>query len=357
VKYIRKDPLILLILAIPFAFLAELLHWGEIWVFALSAVGVIPMARYIGESTEALAHYTGPKIGGLLNATLGNAAELIITIFAIREGLLDLVKASITGSILGNILLVLGMSMVVGGIRNGVQSFNRQQATNNAVLLSLAVVALVIPSLFSQSIGPEGSVKVEVLSLGVAAVMIVLYVLGLIFSYRLADSPLTAPLGEAGKVSKHTWPLRTAIVVLALSTIGVAYLSELLVGSVDPVVSKLGISEFFLGIVLIPLIGNVAEHLVAVQVAADNKMDLSVEISLASSLQIALFVAPVLVFVSLLMGNPLTLIFNRFELIALIAGVLIAAVVSADGESNWLEGVELLAVYAILGLAFYLLPV
>lgn len=356
-KYIRKDPLILLILAIPFAFLAEFLHWGEVWVFAFSAVGVIPMARYIGQSTEALAHYTGPKIGGLLNATLGNAAELIITIFAIREGLLDLVKASITGSILGNILLVLGMSMVVGGKRNGVQSFNRQQATNNAVLLSLAVVALVIPSLFSQSIGPEGSVKVEILSLGVAAVMIVLYVLGLIFSYRLADSPLLAPLGEAGEVTKHTWSLRTAIIVLALSTIGVAFLSELLVGSVDPVVSNFGISEFFLGIILIPLIGNVAEHLVAVQVAAENKMDLSVEISLASSLQIALFVAPVLVFVSLLMGNPLTLIFNRFELIALIAGVLIAAVVSADGESNWLEGVELLAVYVILGLAFYLLPV
>lgn len=356
-KYIRKDPLILLILAIPFAFLAEFLHWGEVWVFAFSAVGVIPMARYIGQSTEALAHYTGPKIGGLLNATLGNAAELIITIFAIREGLLDLVKASITGSILGNILLVLGMSMVVGGKRNGVQSFNRQQATNNAVLLSLAVVALVIPSLFSQSIGPEGSVKVEILSLGVAAVMIVLYVLGLIFSYRLADSLLMVPLGEAGEVTKHTWSLRTAIIVLALSTIGVAFLSELLVGSVDPVVSNFGISEFFLGIILIPLIGNVAEHLVAVQVAAENKMDLSVEISLASSLQIALFVAPVLVFVSLLMGNPLTLIFNRFELIALIAGVLIAAVVSADGESNWLEGVELLAVYVILGLAFYLLPV
>ena len=356
-KYIRKNPITVLILAIPLAFLAELLHWGDVWIFVLSAVGVIPMARYIGESTEALAHFTGPKLGGLLNATLGNAAELIITIFAIREGLLDLVKASITGSILGNILLVLGMSMVVGGIRNGVQSFNRQQATNNAVLLSLAVVALVIPSLFSHYIGPEGSLKVEFLSLGVAGVMIVLYVLGLIFSYRLADNPLVAPLGELGRVAQHAWPLRTAIVVLALSTVGVAYLSELLVGSVEPVVSTLGISEFFLGIILIPLIGNVAEHLVAVQVAADNKMDLSVEISLASSLQIALFVAPVLVFVSLLMGNPLTLIFNRFELIALVAGVLIAAVVSADGESNWLEGSELLAVYIILGLAFYLLPV
>jgi Ca2+:H+ antiporter len=296
-------------------------------------------------------------VGGLLNATLGNAAELIITIFAIRAGLLDLVKASITGSILGNLLLVLGMSMVVGGIRNGIQSFHRQQASNNAILLTLAIVALVIPSLFSHYIGPEKSVKVEALSLGVAGVMILLYALGLYFSIKLTAGPLAAPLSDSGHDVKHDWSVRTAVIVLALSTIGVAFLSELLVGAVEPVVTGLGISEFFLGIILIPLIGNVAEHLVAIQVAAQNKMDLSVEIAVASSLQIALFVAPVLVFVSLLMGNPLTLIFNQFELIALIAGVLIAALVSSDGESNWLEGVELLAVYAILGLAFYLLPV
>ena len=356
-NFIRRDPIILLVIALPLAFLAEIGGWGEIWVFVLSALGVIPMARYIGESTEALAHYTGPRIGGLLNATLGNAAELIITIFAIREGLLELVKASITGSILGNLLLVLGMSMVVGGIRHGVQSFHRQQATNNAILLTLAIVALVVPSLFSHYISPDWSVKVEALSLGVAGVMILLYALGLIFSFKLSSRPLAAPLDEKAKPSQHVWPLRTAIIVLALSTIGVAILSELLVGAVEPVVTSLGISEFFLGIILIPLIGNVAEHLVAVQVASQNKMDLSVEISIASSLQIALFVAPVLVFISLLIGNPLTLIFNQFELVALIAGVLIVAMVSSDGESNWLEGAELLAVYAILGLAFYLLPV
>jgi Ca2+:H+ antiporter len=349
--------MIVFLLALLLAFIAETFHWGELWVFILSAAGVIPLARYIGESTEALAHYTGPRIGGLLNATLGNAAELIITIFAIREGLLDLVKASITGSILGNLLLVLGMAMVAGGVRNGSQSFHRQQATNNAILLTLAIVALVVPSLFSHYIGPEGSVGVEVLSLGVAGVMIVLYGLGLYFSYRKTDGPLTTPLIEPEARPKHLWSLRTAIIVLSLSTIGVAYLSELLVGSVEPVVERLGITEFFLGIVLIPLIGNVAEHLVAVQVAYRNQMDLSVEICIASSLQIALFVAPVLVFLSLIMGNPLTLVFNQFELIALIAGVMIAALVSSDGESNWLEGAELLAVYVILGLAFFLLPV
>jgi Ca2+:H+ antiporter len=198
---------------------------------------------------------------------------------------------------------------------------------------------------------------VEALSLGVAGVMILLYALGLYFSFKLSSGPLVTPLGEQAKPGKHVWSLRTSIIVLVLSTVGVAFLSELLVGAVEPVVASLGISEFFLGIVLIPLIGNVAEHLVAVQVAAQNNMDLSVEISVASSLQIALFVAPVLVFISLLMGNPLTLIFNQFELIAMIAGVLIAALVSSDGESNWLEGAELLGVYVILGLAFYLLPV
>jgi len=357
VNFIRKDPIILLLIALPLAILAEAGHWGEIWVFVFSAIGVIPMASYIGKATESLAHFTGPRIGGLLNATLGNAAELIITVFAIREGLLELVKASITGSILGNLLLVLGMSMVVGGVRHGVQSFHRQQATNNAILLTLAVVGLVVPSLFSHYISPDWSVQVEALSLGVAGVMIVLYALGLIFSFKLSDGPLTAARNEKALPAKHVWSLRTAIIVLVLSTVGVAYLSELLVGAVEPVVARLGISEFFLGIILIPLIGNVAEHLVAVQVAVQNKMDLSVEISIASSLQIALFVAPVLVFVSLLMDNPLTLIFNQIELVALIAGVLIAAMVSSDGESNWLEGAELLAVYAILGLAFYLLPV
>jgi len=356
-KYLRRDPIIILVLALPLAFLAEIGHWGELWVFILSALGVVPMARYIGEATQALARYTGPRVGGLLNATLGNAAELIITIFAIREGLLDLVKASITGSILGNLLLVMGMAMVVGGIRNGAQSFHRQQASNNAILLSLAIVALVVPSLFSHYIGPDSSVKVEALSIGVAGVMILLYAFGLFFSIKLNAGPLSAPLDESEHSVKHGWSVRTALIVLALSTVGVAFLSELLVGAVEPVVASLGISEFFLGIILIPLIGNVAEHLVALQVAAQNKMDLSVEIAVASSLQIALFVAPALVFVSLLIGNPLTLIFNQFELIALIAGVLIAAMVSADGESNWLEGAELLAVYVILGLAFYLLPV
>lgn len=369
-SHLRNKFTDVLLIAFPLAILALILDWGEIWVFGLSALAIIPFAGYIGESTEVLAAHTGPRVGGLLNATLGNAAELIITIVAIREGLLELVKASITGSILGNILLVMGMAMLLGGLRNGVQVFSRKQAGNNAILLLLAVIALLIPSILSGSIGPEGSLKVEVLSLGVAVIMIIVYALGVLFSFKIPGGPLTArpsiePSALEGEsplptpvahAREHTWSVRTALIVLGIATIGVAYLSELLVGAVEPVVVSLGVSEFFLGVILIPIVGNVAEHLVSVKVAIQNQMDLSVEIAIASSLQIALFVAPLLVFVSLLMGNPLTLIFNEFELLALIVGVIIAALVSMDGESNWLEGAELLAVYIILGLAFFLLP-
>jgi Ca2+:H+ antiporter len=259
----------------------------------------------------------------------------------------------------------------LGGFRNGIQRFNRRQAGNNAILLVLAVVALIIPSVFSGSIGPAGSLEVEALSLGVATIMIIVYVLGVVYSLRIQSGPLTArPSVEVSQKTNHhaavsqaqvagwhpAWSLRKALFILGISTAGVVYLSELLIGSVEPVVTSLGISEFFVGIILIPIIGNVAEHLVAVKVAIQDEMELSVEIAIASSLQIALFVAPVLVFISLLMGNPLLLIFNEFELLALIAAVVIAALVSMDGESNWLEGAALLAVYLILALAFFLLP-
>jgi len=353
-REIRK-PLNILLLGLPLAIAAEVLDWGAIFVFIFSALGVIPMASYIGEATEALAALTGPRIGGLLNATLGNAAELIITLVAIREGLLDLVKASITGSILGNLLLVLGFSILLGGLKNGTQTFNQRTASTYAILLTLSIVALVIPSLFSHSIEVEGgAMAVEILSLGVAVVMILLYALGILYTLKVTPSPITHP----SAVANHhpAWSRNVALGVLGAATVGVVVLSELLVGAVEPVVADLGISEFFLGIILIPIVGNAAEHLVAVQVATRNKMELSVEIALSSSLQIALFVAPLLVFVSLALAHPLTLIFNQFELLALGGGVIVAALVSADGESNWLEGAALLAVYTILAIAFFLLP-
>jgi Ca2+:H+ antiporter len=355
IGFISKNPLILLLLFLPLVLASKLLGWSPLAVFILACVGIIPMAAYIGEATEALAIYTNPRIGGLLNATLGNAAELIITIVAVRAGLLELVKASITGSILGNLLLVMGFSFIVGGVRHGLQVFDRRNASRNAILLILAVVALVVPSLFSHSIGPVGSPKVEALSLGVALVMIVLYGLGILAATKSGDTLVMAE--PAPKSAAPHWSIATALFILMLATAGIVWLSEVLVGVVEPVVTGLGISEFFMGIILIPIIGNVAEHLIAVQFAARNKIFLSVEISVSSSLQIALLVAPILVFISLALGHPLTLIFNTFELLALLAGVMVAALVSADGESTWLEGVALVAVYLILGLAFFLLPV
>ncbi len=352
-RFVRKKPLNWLLLAIPLAILADLTHLGPIWIFAISALSLVPLAGMIGDATEVLAVYTGPRIGGLLNATMGNAAELIITLVAIRAGLLDLVKASITGSILGNLLLVMGFSMVLGGAKHGIQRFNRLQAGNNSILLTLVIIAFIIPSVFSQAISTDSSAHVEALSLGVAGIMVALYALGIIFSLKSNESPLSYGNQEEHKPELS---MRSSIILLALATVGVVFMSELLVGVVEEVSVSLGLSEFFLGIILIPIIGNVAEHLVAVQVALRNHMELSIEIAVSSSLQIALFVAPLLVFVSLLLGHPLTLIFNQFELLALVAAVLIVALVSADGESNWLEGAALIAVYGILGIGFFLLP-
>jgi Ca2+:H+ antiporter len=356
-SFVSDYPISILLLALPFAIFADIFQWSPVLTFTLAAVAIIPLAGIIGIATEVMANFTNPRIGALLNATLGNAAELIITIIAIRAGYLDLVKASITGSILGNLLFVLGMSMLLGGIRHGIQTFDRRQASNNAIMLVLSVIILLIPSLLSHYIGNivTPAQKVETLSLGVAAVMIVLYILGLIYSYKVIGGPVVVE--EAGKTSKHRrWSFKSGLVVLVVSTVGVAYLSEVLVGTIEPVVATLGVSEFFIGLIVIPIIGNVAEHIVAVQMALKNKMTISVEIAIASSLQIALFVAPMLVFISLIMGHPITLVFNQLELVALIAGVLIAALVSADGESNWLEGAELLAIYAILALTFFLIP-
>ena len=354
-EYIR-NPLYWLLLSVPLAVVLAAMGVAPHWILLASAGAMVPLAKLIGDSTEALAAHTGPRIGGLLNATLGNAAELIISIVAIREGLLELVKASIIGSILGNLLLVLGLSMLMGGLRHGVLKFDGRKAMNDSVLLVLAVLALVVPSLFTEaSEGIASPLHVEALSLGVALLMIVIYVMGLIYSFRQSPGPLTRPSAEP-VVHKQLWTVRTSLIIMALAVAGIVWMSELLVRQVEFVVTELGVSEFFLGIILVPIVGNVAEHLVAVSVALKNRMTLSVEIAVGSSLQIALFVAPLLVFLSLLLGNPLTLVFNRFELIALAGGVIVAALVSSDGEANWLEGAELLAVYLIFALAFFFLP-
>ena len=345
-----------LLVFFPIAVLAELLHWGDLIVFVTSALAIVPLAGQLGVATEALAEKTGPRLGGLLNASLGNAAELIITIIAINAGRLELVKASIIGSILGNILLVMGASILVGGLKNGIQKFNRSIAGQDATLMILAVIVLSVPSFFNTAIEPD-KLHVEEFSLATSVAILAIYVLYIIYSLRnRADQE-----GEEGNTVKAVhpgpgWSLQRALLVLALAVVGIAVMSEFLVGSVEAVTISLGFTEFFVGIIIVPIIGNIAEHLVAVQVALKNQMDLSLSIAVGSSLQIALFVAPILVFVSLLIGNPLTLEFNNFEIVATIAATIIAAFSSLDVGSNWLEGAMLLVVYTILALAFFFLP-
>jgi Ca2+:H+ antiporter len=340
------------------AVIADLLGAEPLIVFILAAIGLIPLAKLIGDSTEELALFTGPKLGGLLNATLGNAAELIIAFFSIQAGLLDLVRASITGSIIGNLLLVMGASLLLGGLKNGTQKFDRRTAGLNATLLVLSVVALAIPSIFDAGLISEPASEL-LFNEGVAVVLIVLYGLSVLYSFRSGKPDPHAPIeNSSGDEAPHKpkWTLRLTIIVLVLATLGTAFVSETLVGAVEPVTEQLGLTEFFLGIIIIPLVGNVAEHLVAVQVAIKNKMELSMAVSLGSSIQIALLVAPVLVFLALLFDQRLLLVFNTYELVVLIGTAVIAAFIAQDGESNWLEGAMLIAVYIIIALAFLFLP-
>ena len=327
---------------------------GHSLVFIVSALSLVPLAAVLGRATEEAAIYTGPKIGALLNATLGNSAELIITIVALREGLVDVVKASIAGSIVGNILVVLGLSLLLGGLKNGTQTFDARAAGTNATMMALAVIALVIPAVFALGSGElrPTDLDIERLSDGLAVVLIVVYVLYLIYSLRQKSPGEEAQEHEGGA----TMRLPVAIGILAASTVAIVFMSEILVGALEPTAEDWGLSELFIGVMLVPLVGNIAEHIVAVQVAYANKMDLSLGIAIGSGLQIALFVTPVLVLVGILIGTPMTLVFNSYELAALVGAALIAVLVSLDGESNWLEGAELVALYAILGIAFYFVP-
>lgn len=344
-----------LLLFLPVALLLEFAHISDLAVFMTSALAIVPLAGFLGEATEVLAEKTGPRIGGLLNASLGNAAELIITLVAISAGQMELVRASITGSILGNLLLVMGLSMLAGGLKNGRQTFDRRNVDTDATMTILALIAISIPSLFNNYIEPN-SLAVEELSLATAGVILVLYILFIIYTLKNCHSDPCEGRPAGLEVRAPRWSTRRALGLMTLSMTGLALMSELLVGSVQAATDHLGLTPFFVGIIIVPIIGNVAEHLVSVQAALQNRMDLSLSVALGSSLQIALFVTPVLVFVSLMIGKPLTLQFNQLELIALTAASFISALVSLDGESNWLEGAMLLAVYCMLGLAFYFLP-
>ena len=357
-----------MLLFIPLAVLAEFALHNPVLIFISSALALVPLAGLLGEATEELAIYTGPRIGGLLNATLGNAAELIITMVALQAGKFELIKASITGSIIGNLLLILGFALLLGGLRNGIQRFDQGLTGMAASMMFLAVIGLIIPTLFELLVEiQEGRLNISDIgvsdprlnriSLGVAAVLIVIYGLSLIYQLRTGSQSSHSGTGETEEIAEHQgrWGIKLSLGVLAASTLAIVVMSEFLVGVVEPVAKSLGVRELFLGVIIIPIVGNVAEHLVGVQAAIKNQMDLSMTISLGSSMQIALFVAPLLVFISLFFGPELTLFFSLFEVMALLLSVVIATFISLDGESNWLEGAMLLAVYVILGLGFFYL--
>src|ERR671914_1867845 len=348
---------------IPTAVALELAHASPVLVFSAAALGVIPTAAVMGEATEHLAARTGPGIGGFLNVTFGNAPELIIAFFALKEGLQEVVKASIVGSIIGNILLVMGAAMLIGGLPRERQTFSRTAANAQSAMLVLALAALIFPAIFQlihggglPGVGEErvdfGS-ELETLSLCVAIVLLISYVLGLIFSLKTHRAVFN-PFGEEEEEEAHHWPVKRAAIYLALSAVAVGVMSEILVGSISEASEEIGLSEFFVGVFVVAIVGNAAEHWVAVLVAAKDKMDLAVNIAIGSSAQIALFVAPVLVMLSFVIGpDPMALVFNGYELGALLFSVLIANLVTQEGESNWFEGVQLLALYAVLGLVFY----
>ncbi|HEX7102062.1 MAG TPA: calcium/proton exchanger [Nitrolancea sp.] len=339
-----------LLILVPVAIILQLVGAGHTWIFITSALALVPLAALLGDATEQVAEHTGARVGGLLNATFGNAAELIITIVAIQRGLIELAKASISGSIIGNILLVLGASLLVGGLKNGRQHFNAHIAGVSSTMMTLAVVALMIPAVFSLGPHQVSDTHTENLSIGVAIVLLILY--ALFVAYTIFMQPADETSGHAEKPARSLW---YSIGLLVATTVAVVVMSEVLIRNVEPVIESWGLSELFLGVILIPIIGNVAEHFVAVTSAYRNQMDLSLGIAVGSSLQVALFVAPVLVFVSLLLGNKMSLVFNGYELAALAGATIVAVFISIDGESNWLEGAQLLAVYAIVGLGFYYL--
>jgi Ca2+:H+ antiporter len=347
--------------AIPAAVGLELAHASHTAIFVASAIGVIPPAALMGRATEELAARSGPGIGGLLNVTFGNFPELVIAFFALLEGLQEVVKASIIGSIIGNILLVMGAAMFAGGLGRNRQTFDRTAAGAQSAMLLLALTALVMPAVFQLVAGgglPSVDAErvdfgstVERLSFAVAIVLILSYVAGLIFSLR-THRGLFNP--EEGVEDSHgAWSVRRAVTALAVAGVLVGVMSEILVGSIADAAESVGLSEFFIGAIVVAIVGNVAEHWVAVIVAVKDKMNLSINIAIGSSAQIALFVAPVLVLASFVVGpEPMALVFNGFELAAVVLAVVIANRVTAEGESNWFEGVQLLAVYLILALAF-----
>ena len=348
-----------LLVFIPISIAAERLEWGALTVFITAAIAIIPLAIWLSTATEELAVIVGPSIGGLLNAVFGNATELIISLVALRAGLIDIVKASITGTIVANLLLAMGLSMFFGGLRYKEQQFKSVVARMNGSTMTLAVIALVLPALVTYTT-PQGFGEIEVDQLSIVAsiILIIVYILTLIFSLKTHSYLYDVSVTDVEESeTDHKSELWKWLGILLIATIGVAFESEIFVGAVEEATKGLGLTPLFTGVILIPLVGGAAEYLTAVRVAMKDNMDLSVSVVMGSSLLVALLVAPILVLVGQVIGQPMNLSFNLFEVVSVVIAVAIANLISSDGRSNWLEGVLLLATYIILGTVFYFHPI
>jgi Ca2+:H+ antiporter len=362
-RRVLLKPLNVLLVFILVAVALKFTPGHDLALFLATILAIIPLAGLMGRATENLAEHLGPAAGGLLNATFGNAAELIIALAALRHGpeMYPLVKASITGSIIGNILLVFGLAAFAGGLRRPRQTFSRTHASVGTTLLALACVGLVVPTLYFH-LFPGEDRTIENLSEEIAVVLAVVYVLSLLFTLRthahLMEGEHVGPPTKTNEPERRAWSVRAAVIVLVVATAGVAVMSEWLVGAVENAAQALGLNEVFIGVIVVAAVGNAAEHSTAVWMAWKNRMELAVQIAVGSSTQVALFVAPALVFLSLLFGHhhPLDLHFTLLEVAALLLSVFVVALVCHDGETHWLEGAMLLAVYAIFAMAFYHLP-
>jgi Ca2+:H+ antiporter len=344
---------ILVFAGVPLSVIGTLLNWSSVIMFVVYCVTIIALASFMGRSTESLAIVAGPRIGGLLNATFGNAVELIISIFALQEGLIEVVLASLTGSVLGNLLLVAGLSFFIGGVKFKRQKFNVFDARHNSGLLMFAIiVAFVIPEVFATTMNESTTIS---LSVGVSIILIALYLAALFFKLVTHRGVYQHDEETEDEHEEPEWSKGKAILILALATAAVAYVSENLVHTFEEVGETFGWSELFIGVIIVAIVGNAAEHASAVIMAYKNKMDVAVEIAVGSTLQVAMFVAPILVIISLFLGTHMPLVFTVPELVAMVSSVLLMVVISNDGESNWFEGLTLLAAYFIMGIGFYLL--
>ena len=359
VKFSKSSAIYFLLVFAPIAVVLNLVGADHLILFAMAIIGLIPLAKLIGDSTEHLATHYGATLGSLLNVTFGNAAEIIISVVAINAGLIELVKASITGSILGNIMLIFGLSLIAGGVKHKEQIFNRENAGLQSSLIFLAIIGLAIPTILSTTvlkpIDLVNQLKLQILSDVLAIVLICVYVAGILFTFFTHKHLFVAPGGadEVLEMNHNRWSKRKSFLILGASMVGVVAVSEILVGSVEETSKQFGFGELFVGAIIVGIVGNAAEHSSAILLARKGKIDLSIGIAAGSGTQIALFVVPILVMVGIILGQPFTLEFTLYELATLFLAAIIMNLIAHDGKSNWFEGIMLTAVYLIIAIGFY----